>query len=87
MAAKNTATNKVGVLHLLGAPDDTIGERTEHNKAGQSMRVQLVQDLTKEMRDNIQHGRAQAVLGSNPVCCICDGHNLGHSWLTMFASI
>jgi len=70
MALNNTATKDAGALHLLGAPDDTIGDSKAHNKAGQSMRVQLVQDLTKEMRDNIQQGRAQAVFGSNPVCCI-----------------
>jgi len=70
MAASNTANNKAGMLHLLGAPDDTIGATKGRHSAGQSMRVQLVQELTKEMRDSIQQGRAQAVLGSNPVCCI-----------------
>jgi len=54
-------------LALLNAPDITIGEKDAGTRAGQAFRIQLVQDLTKEMKDHLRHGKAQLVLGTNSV--------------------
>jgi hypothetical protein len=60
---------------LKGAQDENIGDQDEAKKAGQAMRVHLVQELTREMEEHIKSGKAQAVLGPNPVCLQCSRHN------------
>jgi len=52
---------------LLNAPDTTIADKDAGTRAGQAFRIQLVQDLTKEMKEHMRHGKAQLVLGTNSV--------------------
>jgi len=65
--ATNPASVGNAIFTLLNAPDTTIGEEDAGKKAGQAFRIQLVQDLTKEMKDHIRHGKSQLVLGTNSV--------------------
>lgn len=66
MASTTTPSGSVK-LALLNAPDTTVGEKDAGTRAGQAFRIQLVQDLTKEMKDHLRHGKAQLVLGTNSV--------------------
>lgn len=74
-----------GSIALVGAPDKSIGDPNAATSATQAFCVQLVQGLTKEMKDHIRHGKAHVVLGSNAV----DLHNLAfflYAQLTCFDS-
>jgi len=66
MMNKNAEGSIADQMQLLGAPDHSIGSNVD-TKTGQSMRVQLVQELTEEMRNHVRHGKAQVVFGKNPV--------------------